>query len=191
MLFQFGQRANKPITKDERIAMRKAMLALLVACVRTGTMASTVLPSDHNSVTTTVNYSQSLVDVKPEFYLVHSNITDEHFPPESGGTAQVMLEPVYLNRDSDKKWISTNEAMKRLEAQGSRPATLRELLAYAKANPNYQRCSLVVALGSSWVDPSGNRNVPYLNDWNGKRALDLRWIEDDGEGYWWFLVVRK
>lgn len=48
-------------------------------------------------------------------------------------------------------------------------------------------------VGSSWVNPDGNRNVPYLYEDDDGRKLNLNW--DDPENRWnqddLFLVVRN
>lgn len=45
--------------------------------------------------------------------------------------------------------------------------------------------------GSSRVNPNGNRTVPYLNDWNGKRNLNLNDWDDDWNANYRFLAVRN
>lgn len=140
--------------------------------------------------TLTVDYSQSWSDVGREFDDVDPSITDEHFPSEPVGTQQVAVAPLKLHRDGEM-WIPTDEMRERLEVQGMRPATARELRSFAKMSPDYQRQFHVVALGSSWVRPNGVRNVSYLNNWYGKRGLDLSWADGDWNSHWRFLAVRK
>ncbi len=149
----------------------------------------TTTPSDQPTVAL-VNYAQSWNGVNNEFDWVNSDITDEHFTPEPGGTATVVLTPLNLHRDGGE-WISTEEAQRRLATQGFRPATGRELRAFAKANPDYQRKFWVVALGSSWVVSFGGGRVPYLGGWRGRRALGLRWTGFGWASAWRFLAVRK
>ena len=45
--------------------------------------------------------------------------------------------------------------------------------------------------GSSWVNPNSNRNVPYLNGYNGNRKLNLNWFDNDWNDNWRFLAVRN
>lgn len=140
--------------------------------------------------TVTVDYSQSWSGVEQEFGDVNSNINDEHFPSEPGGTAQIALTPRNLHRDGEDS-ISTEEAERRLAVQEFRPATARELRAFAKANPDYQRQFPTVALGSSWVRPGGGRRVLYLGGWSGRRGLGLYWADDGWDSSWRFLAARK
>jgi len=146
-------------------------------------------PSE-TTVTATVDHSASWSGVNGEFDLASSDINDKHFPPEHGGMASVVLVPLALHRDVEDS-ISNKEVEHRLAVQGFRPATDRELRAFAKANPEFQRQFPVVALGSSWLDPYGNRKVPYLDDWDGKRVLSLHWLGGDWNSRWRFLAVRK
>ena len=44
---------------------------------------------------------------------------------------------------------------------------------------------------SVWQNPNGNRNVPYLNNWNDKRNLNLNWYDNDWNDNYRFLAVRK
>ena len=46
-------------------------------------------------------------------------------------------------------------------------------------------------LHMAWRDPNGNRHVPYLNDWNGKRNLNLNWRENDWSSNYRFLAFRN
>lgn len=45
--------------------------------------------------------------------------------------------------------------------------------------------------GSSWVNPNGNRNVPYLNRDGSKRKLNLNWFDNDWNDICRFLAVRQ
>jgi len=41
------------------------------------------------------------------------------------------------------------------------------------------------------VNPDGNRNVPYLDNWNDKRKLNLNWWNDDWNRNYRFAAVRN
>ncbi len=43
----------------------------------------------------------------------------------------------------------------------------------------------------SWRDSDGNLYVPYLNDWNGERNLNLNYLENDWNGNYRFLAFRN
>ena len=45
--------------------------------------------------------------------------------------------------------------------------------------------------GSSWVNPNGNCNVPYLNRNGSERNLNLNWNDNDWNENCRFLAVRK
>lgn len=49
------------------------------------------------------------------------------------------------------------------------------------------------AIGSVWVNPNGNRNVPYLNNWNDKRKrkLNLNWYDNEWNRNYRFAAVRN
>jgi hypothetical protein len=78
-----------------------------------------------------------------------------------------------------------------IDRKGYRGASLVELLAYAKTRWNGRY--LVVAPGSSWVDPDGFRRFPYLcGDGDGREL----YLGSGDREYGWcndalFLVVPK
>ena len=49
----------------------------------------------------------------------------------------------------------------------------------------------ILHVGSQWRNSNRNRNVPYLNEWNSKRKLDLNWFENDWNEDCRFLAVRN
>ncbi|MBI2552007.1 hypothetical protein HYW17_01750 [Candidatus Uhrbacteria bacterium] len=165
----------------------KSAAAPATTLASTASVQVVALEQDKPTVAT-VNYSQPWEGVKDEFDLVNSRITDEYFPSEAGGTATVSLTPLKLHHEGEVS-ISTEEAERRLDALGFRPATGRELRAFAKAD--YQWELMVVALGSSLVHPNGLRNVPGLDGWHGRRGLSLYWTDDGWNSSWRFLAVRK
>jgi hypothetical protein len=87
--------------------------------------------------------------------------------------------------------MMTTEIEAAIDQKGYRPATLAELFVYAKAKWNVR--DLVVALGSSWVNPDGYRGVPDLYVGGGGRRLCLYWAfpENRWHADYAFLVVRK
>jgi len=103
------------------------------------------------------------------------------------GKRDVAFELVHYN-----KIMTTEQVLDALEAKGLRPATLEEIVSFARIHPELQKEFPIVGLGSS-CRCRGHHFVPYL-DWDGtERCLDLH---DDGPGREWrefyrFLAVCK
>lgn len=63
--------------------------------------------------------------------------------------------------------------------------------------PNTSTCGAVPQTvlctfdGSSWVNPNGNRNVPYLNENSQKRNLNLNYWDDEWNANYRFAAVRN
>jgi hypothetical protein len=116
----------------------------------------------------------------------NDNITTKNFPVSGTGVVTVDLELVHLN-----KAVSSEEVLAHLEANGLRPATIEELLAFGAIYPEIQRKFPIVCLGSFWVDPSGIHVVPYLGKGGSNRRLNLLWFVSVWGDYCRFLAVRK
>jgi hypothetical protein len=139
-----------------------------------------------------VDYGRSVEDgVKAGRYgRVDFDITSRNFPTKRKGTAKIEVELIHFNRR-----ISTDEALRKLDRMGYRPAELRELLAFGEKYPEVQREFPVVALGSVWLARSGSRRAPCL-DWDDSdhsSCLELSIVEFD---WTWtescrFAAVRK
>ncbi len=132
--------------------------------------------------------AEMIADCK--FHYVNTDITEANFP-FAGPVADVSDMLTVSQKDLGGKNMTTAEIEAAIDRKGYRRATLAELLAWAVAKWNGK--DLVVALGSSWVNPDGLRLVPYLYGGGDGRRLNLgwghpenRWCEDD-----LFLVVRK
>lgn len=106
-----------------------------------------------------------------KFDYVNSDINDTNFKYEKS-TAKVELY-------NAGKSITSEEAIKEMADKGLRPATLTELLQWAEENPKeaFNENYYIVALGSIWMDRGGDRFVPCLGIWGGKRGLGLDWFE--------------
>jgi hypothetical protein len=100
----------------------------------------------------------------------NSDINSENFP-DDGKDGKVELIDF-------KESLTSEEAIKRLDAQGYRPATLNEMLKWANG---WNGEDFVVALGSIWQRRDGYRLVAYLGYWFDERRLSLYWL-----GYRWF-----
>ena len=119
---------------------------------------------------------------KCKFDWVNEFITDKNFPDKSKPEP---TELVHFN-----EYLSTEEVLKKIDEQGFRPATLRELLEFAIKNPDEQRKFPIAALGSSCV-VSGDRHVLYLYGNSTGRGLGLYWFTSRWSSHYRFLVVRK
>ncbi|MBN1258221.1 hypothetical protein JXA05_00480 [Candidatus Peregrinibacteria bacterium] len=177
---------------DKLGAACKANSTTLEACLdalrlATAKPEAAAAPAPMATYTVDVRCRFTAEELKREFDWVNDNITPEHFPIPSGcrdGKAEVAV--FHFNRP-----ISSDGAVSEMDKAGYRPATLPELRALAKAQPELQRESAIIALGSRWRDPGGDLNVPFLYERDGERSLYLYWFAYDWDGYYRFLAVRK
>jgi len=116
----------------------------------------------------------------------NSDITSHNFPSSERGNAQIDI--FLLNFETP---ISSEDAIREMNALGLRPATLKELLGLGATHPNLQRENPIVALGSRWRYPRGSLNVPYLYRVGSYRHLSLIWFGGDWSPSWRFAAVRK
>lgn len=116
----------------------------------------------------------------------NSDIASKNFPTKCTGKTGITVELIHFNQV-----ISSDEAIKKLDKMGFRPAELHELLAFGEKYPEIQREFSIIALGSVWQDPYGDRGVPYLDRGGSGRHLNLRWIVRDWHGLCRFAAVRK
>ena len=135
-------------------------------------------------VKVTVDCSRSLAEMisASHFDYVNPNITEANFPDVGS-----------IGRDfkvyNFKKAVSSDYAIEQMEKDGYQPANLREFLTWIPANWNGK--DWVVALGQFWRGAIGNRYVPYVNEWNDERELDLYYLDDDWDYCCRFLAFRK
>ncbi len=141
-----------------------------------------------NTYVVTVNYDRSVEDgIKAGKYdWANNDITLSHFPSEETGTKEVSVELIHFGQDK-----TTDEVLSELDKKELRPATLKELLALGEKYPGLQREFPIIALGSVWQDPYGNRYCAYLCRYDAERDLDLDWIDGRWDGYCRFAAVRK
>ncbi len=135
-----------------------------------------------------VDYDMSLANMIKvgKYDYVNGEITSKNFPITGSGKVDISFELVHLNKSA-----SSEEVLLHMEKNNLRPATLAELLAFGAKYPEIQREFPVVALGSSWVNSYGRRDVPCLRRNGSVRYLGLYWFGDGRGDYWRFLVVRK
>lgn len=147
-----------------------------------------IIQQAKNAYSLTINYSHSVEDgVKAGQYdWTNSDITSSHFPSEEVGTKDVSIELIHFGRN-----MGTSEVLSELDKMDLRPATLKEFLALGEKHPNLQREIPIVALGSVWQDPLGDRFCAYLYGHGSKRGLGLRWVVSEWVGGCRFAAVRK
>ena len=123
-----------------------------------------------------VDYGLSLAEmVKAGKYdWFNDDITDKRFEVQGDGQHEVELVLVHLNRNA-----TTKEVLEYLHNQGLEPAKIEHLLAFGATYPELQKQFPIIALGSSFVDVSGDRFYPYLSCNDDERKLDLDWDDDD------------
>lgn len=109
---------------------------------------------------------------------VNSDITPENFPKtkEPRGKMEIV---------DFGKYMSTEEVKEELDKKGLRPATIYELLTWAKDNWNGK--DWVVALGSV----SSEGGVPFLIWYGAERSLDLYATAREWIALYRFLVFGK
>lgn len=146
------------------------------------------ITDDDEILTVTVDYDRSVASgiEAGKYNWSNSNITDDHFPNAGSGKSDV--EVIIVNYGKD---MSTKNVFKDLDKRNLRPATLQELLAISEQYPDKQRDFPIIALGSVWQSPSGDRNVPCLDGIGSNLELVLRWIDGGWDGICRFAAVRK
>lgn len=115
---------------------------------------------------------------------VNSNITDQNFPYKEMPKGEVSIFTI-------SKRMTTAEIEAKMDKQNLRPATIHEMLAWAKDSWNGK--DFIIALGSVWLGSGQGRRVAYLGRHGSGRGLGLGW---DNPGYAWdggcrFLAVSK
>ena len=137
-----------------------------------------------------VDYSLSLADaIKAGGYdYANSNITDEHFPADKAeqGKKEQSFVLYHFSKGMDSDLL-----IAQMDADGKRPATVHELLAFGKANPELQRQFPIIALKSVWVNRGGSRNVAYLSRCGSERRVGLDYCDGRWDGDCRFLAVSK
>ena len=120
-----------------------------------------------------------------KFTWANSDINSKNFPDAELADVE-HLELIHFNRT-----ISSDDAIKEMKEKGLRPATARELVAYAIKNPEEQRKYPIVALGQDWQDPHGDRDVLVLGGGAGDRSLHLLWFDGRWHRSYRFAGVRE
>jgi hypothetical protein len=136
----------------------------------------------------TVNYGLTTEDAieAGNYDWKNNNITSKNFPSKRKGTVDIEIILVHFNHP-----IYSDEAIKKLDEQGLRSAELPELLAFGAKYPDIQRDFPVIALGSVWQGPGGDRDCTSLYGRGSGRGLSLSWLDDGWDDYCRFAAVRK
>jgi hypothetical protein len=118
---------------------------------------------------------------------VNNGITSANFPnPANGVTGNQELALFHFGKTMSSDLVSAE-----MDKEGYEPATIWDLLAFAKKEPNLQRQFPIVALKSVWQDPGRYRRVPCLYGDVDGRDLDLGYLGSDWGGGCHFLARRK
>ena len=136
-----------------------------------------------------VDYNQSLREMieAGKYDWVNNNIIQENFPVQGEGVQKVELVLIHLNGR-----MKTKQVLEEFEKQNLRLSRLPELLAFGAKYPNIQKQFRIIALGSVWVNSSGDYRVPYLGGFQGGngRSLRLGWGRNGWGNIWRFLAAR-
>ena len=155
--------------------------------VLVGILGQGIVPKNTN--TYLVDFDQNLQEsiVANNYDWVNYDITTDHFPPSEDevGKREQNFKIYHF-----KKEVESDFVIAEMEKDQRRPATLRELLAYGKANPELQRKFSIIALGSVYLS-RGNRLVPSLDGYDVGGVLALGYGNARWYGHCRFLSVRK
>ncbi|MDO8493233.1 MAG: hypothetical protein Q7S19_01675 [bacterium] len=134
-----------------------------------------------------IDYTQTLEQMitAGHYDWANSDITAKRFPLKGEGKVARKAYLVHFDHG-----ISSENAIKELDKQGKRPATIEELLAFGAKYPEIQRKFPVVALGSS-AKVDGDRSVAYLDRYGSARRLHLVWWDGDWNANYRFLAFAK
>ena len=135
-----------------------------------------------------VDYAKPLKEMiqAGKYNWVNDNITSGHFPTTGTGQKEVEIMLFHFNRP-----ISSDDAIAEMEKAGYRPADPPEILALGVKYPELQKQFPIVALGSPWWYPDGDRSVLYLDWLISGRRLDLILFEADWYEDYRFAAVCK
>jgi len=116
----------------------------------------------------------------------NSDIKEKNFPIKDKTKRMATIELFHFGFD-----ISSDSAIKAMEKEGFRPATIEELLALGAKHPELQKEFPIIALGSVWRGFCGDRHVPVLCWSDSERELRLSRWDGDWDGLFRFAGVRN
>ena len=119
-------------------------------------------------------------------------------------SGQVVAKVISIATEPDAESLSTKDVLLMMDARGYRPATVKELLAYAKMHWKPEReadisdeeerqlasSQVVAALGSSHLG-SGIGCFPLLNSFDERRFFQYRWFDENAASAYRYLFIRK
>jgi hypothetical protein len=183
---QIEQATQTQIAQATQTQIAQATIAQAVQTTLIAQQGQPQLPFPNYTIS--LNYDQTVEQMikAGKYDWFNDDVTSQHFSSNEKGQAEILVYLISFNR-----YISSEDAIKELDRQGLRPATLKELLALGVAQPDLQRSNPIVALGSMWPDSSGDVGVPYLSGDESNRSLSLRWWSGDWNSSWQFAAVRK
>jgi len=128
---------------------------------------------------------KQMVDLGRYSY-INENISPKIFPKTAKGKINYDTKLIYFF-----KYINSVDALKDLDIEGLRPATIEELLAFGAQYSEFQIKFPIFALGSP-CDILGIRQIPYLGGVHHKeRTLSLYYWDYLWMGSYSFLVIPK
>lgn len=165
----------------------KGLQNFLAGLVSEVTKALSFLISTQKQV---VNYDRSIKDSLKagHFDWTNSGITDVNFPfpSDKQGKREVEFGLFHF-----KKVTQSDDNIAKMKAEGFRPATIKELLAFGEENPEVQREFPVVALGSVVKLNANSCQCVGVLDWsNSERDAGLDFYGNNWFDRCRFLAVR-
>jgi hypothetical protein len=112
------------------------------------------------------------------------DINERNFKLTLSGTRKIVLY-------DPKGAVSSDEMIRRMKADGYKPAGIDDALAMGAQFPERQRQNPIVFLGTTWRDPDGLQHVPVLSGWCGGRRLGLDWFDFVWDGRYRFAALRE
>jgi hypothetical protein len=175
-------------------------------------IAGLIVQKQNNTYKVVVDYSMSLADMiaTGNYAWKNDDVTSEHFPVSGTGVVTIELEIVHLDgyfrtaevmghlnanglRPADVKefstYISSEQVWRCLASRGLRPARIEELLAFGATFPKVQLEHAVICFASVWRDSYGESYLPYLTC--GRRGFDLVRYNEIWSDECRFLAVHK
>lgn len=136
----------------------------------------------------TVDYSQNLDEfIEQQKYLfVNPDTNQKHFPAVEHEVGVKELEGTLYEFPED---VYSDEVVESMAKDGKRPATLRELLAFCKAQSEID--FLTVALGSVWKHAHGAGSVAYVTGHIDGLSISLHFYESAWFQGCKFLAIDK
>ena len=153
-----------------------------------GKVAEIIVGKVHQAFKVVVDYTKTLKEMVlvGKYDWVNENITQDHFPIQGSGKQEVQVALFHFG-----KIMASDQIIAEMEKQGYRSTRIEELLALGASQLELQRQFPIVALGSVWRGPYGDRGVPVLDRGDARRRLGLHWLEHEWHESYRFAAVRN